>query len=140
MIAAESKLMKTGDVFARYTILGIFKEEGVKSLFAKVQCSCGSPPRYVRGDTLRDGTSQSCGCLRKEAVTKHGAWNHPLFGVWSAMVRRCTNPKDKRYHRYGGRGIQVCDRWLDVNNFIADMTEGYKKRLATRQKKQRRQL
>lgn len=127
MIATQSKVMNIGDVFGRYTVLGIYKEEGVKSLFAHAQCSCGSPPRYVRGDGLRNGTSKSCGCLQREATTKHGAWGKPLFNVWRNMITRCTNPKDKRYSRYGGRGIQVCDRWLNVNNFIADMTDGYEK-------------
>lgn len=50
------------------------------------------------------------------------------------MVSRCTNPKDKRYERYGGRGITVCDRWLDANNFISDMTAGYEKGLKIERK------
>jgi hypothetical protein len=57
--------------------------------------------------------------LQKESVTTHGAWGNPIFKIWSAMMRRCTNPKDKKYHRYGGRGIKVCERWSNVNNFIS---------------------
>lgn len=42
---------------------------------------------------------------------------------WAAMIQRCSNPKDKRYADYGGRGITVCDRWTDFVNFLADMGE-----------------
>ena len=49
---------------------------------------------------------------------------HPLWIVWSRMVRRCTNPKDEAWKNYGGRGIKVCDRWLGFDgfpNFVKDM-------------------
>jgi len=131
MIQTTSKVISTGDVYGRFSVLGIYREADplVKQLFARVQCSCGSPPRYVRSDDLRNGKSQSCGCLHKERVTKHGAWGNPLYTVWKSMVDRCTNPANKKYPRYGGRGIAVCNRWHDIGNFIADMSQGYKKGL-----------
>lgn len=42
-------------------------------------------------------------------------------GVWRSFVERCTNPKHSRWHQYGGRGITVCDRWMQFENFKADM-------------------
>jgi hypothetical protein len=39
------------------------------------------------------------------------------------MVQRCSNPERRDYARYGGRGITVCDPWLDFRNFLADMGE-----------------
>ena len=45
----------------------------------------------------------------------------PEFGVWRSMVQRCTNPKIKHFHNYGGRGIKVCKRWRVFKNFLADM-------------------
>ena len=45
------------------------------------------------------------------------------YMIWQQMVQRCTNPKNKRYHRYGGRGIMVCDQWLTFPQFLADMGE-----------------
>lgn len=42
---------------------------------------------------------------------------------WGQMVQRCTNPNHPRYADYGGRGITVCERWLDFKNFLADMGE-----------------
>lgn len=130
MIESTSKVAKAGDRFGRYTVLGIYIDPSAeKHRFARVQCDCGSPPRYSRIDGLTSGKAQSCGCLHKERVTKHGEWNNPLFGIWKGMVNRCTNPVDKRYSRYGGRGINVCERWLDIHNFISDMSEGYEKGL-----------
>ena len=38
-------------------------------------------------------------------------WKHPLYSVWSAMKQRCFNPKSAPFHRYGARGITVCDEW-----------------------------
>lgn len=40
---------------------------------------------------------------------------------WSNMIRRCTKPDDKSYPDYGGRGITVCDRWLDFATYYADL-------------------
>lgn len=59
----------------------------------------------------------------------YGLRAHPLYSVWSAMVARCLNPKVPHFDRYGGRGIQVCDRWRDsLEAFAQDMgprPEGY---------------
>jgi hypothetical protein len=61
------------------------------------------------------------------ARKKGGPWAEPLepeFQTYRGMVDRCQNSKHMAYHRYGGRGIQVCDRWLGPNgyrNFLADM-------------------
>jgi hypothetical protein len=50
--------------------------------------------------------------------------NRKTYQSWRDMIRRCTDPKNKNYDRYGGRGIKVCQRWLDsFANFLADMGE-----------------
>ena len=46
---------------------------------------------------------------------------HPLYPIWSSMHARCSNPNNHAYHRYGGRGIKVCDAWLDFWQFARDM-------------------
>lgn len=67
----------------------------------------------------------SCGCSRDDlagkANTKHGhshkRWCSPEYKAWQDAKGRCSNPKNKRYHRYGGRGIRMCEEWM--NDFTA---------------------
>lgn len=101
------------------------------------QCDCGQTCIRRKGD-LQNGSTKSCGCLRKETLsrisrqfsTKHGhATKNNITGTfqsWSAMLQRCLNPNMKFYKRYGGRGITVCERWQGEDgfkNFLADMGE-----------------
>lgn len=53
-------------------------------------------------------------------MTKH---SHPLYGIWHSMKQRCLNPADMAFPHYGGRGITVCDRWMDFTSFVSDMGE-----------------
>lgn len=51
----------------------------------------------------------------------HGLRNHKLYKTWQSMLARCNNKNNRQYKDYGGRGITVCNEWLDINNFINDM-------------------
>jgi hypothetical protein len=52
------------------------------------------------------------------------AYGSPTYRSWEAMIYRCSKPNKDTYHRYGGRGINVCERWLQgFQNFLADMGE-----------------
>jgi len=97
------------------------------------KCACGSMISAV-GKDLKRGHTKSCGCLKRDLFSKrkttHGLSNHPLYNVWNSMKARCYNIKNTYYARYGGRGITICDRWLEsISNFIEDMEEGYQKGL-----------
>lgn len=87
---------------------------------------CGKEFEAMTKD-IKKGHTKSCGCLR----TKHGLHNHRFYKTWGQMVDRCNNPKIKAYKDYGGRGISVCEEWLDTRNFVdwCDLThpnqEGY---------------
>lgn len=103
------------------------------------QCDCGNTVT-VSGKLLRSGNNRSCGCIRRERTiemnTTHGLSmdgekKSNLFQRWMGMKNRCYNPKNDHYHRYGGRGISVCDEWLnDFQSFYDwSMSNGYKKKL-----------
>lgn len=49
---------------------------------------------------------------------KHGLTGSPLFQVWRSMKVRCTDENARSYPRYGGRGISVCEEWMDSSRFF----------------------
>ena len=77
---------------------------------------------------------KSCGCLihtKNSIINKtHGLGKHPLYQTWNSMQTRCYNKNNKNYKNYGTRGIQVCERWLDVRNFIEDMYPSWEEGLS----------
>lgn len=87
----------------------------------KCQCDCGNIT-YVLGTKLKQHTTRSCGCLHIETGQtinlQHGDSKSRLYNVWASMKSRCYNPHNSRYSSYGGRGIKVCDEWLDYKNFM----------------------
>lgn len=92
----------------------------------KCQCDCGNIIN-VFGPNLRMNHTRSCGCYNKdrakETKTKHGQATKAkgrtrTHRSWEAMLERCYNPNNKAYKNYGGRGIEVCDRWRGENGFI----------------------
>lgn len=89
-------------------------------------CDCGAECN-VSTKNLRKGHTKSCGCLHKEGLVsrlkRHGMAKSKIWTVWHSMVERCTKPYSTSFARYGGRGIQVCDRWLVFENFYQDMGE-----------------
>ena len=89
-----------------------------------VLCVCGTR-KTVAGNELTSGKTISCGCRKRETLdqTVHGLEGSATYAVWSNMLQRCTNPKNKDFKHYGARGITVCEEWRSFARFLADMGE-----------------
>ena len=70
---------------------------------------------------IKSGSAKNCGCQSRKYKNPHGLYKHRLYPIWRAMKQRCYSVHCKGYKDYGARGIEVCARWLDINNFIEDM-------------------
>jgi hypothetical protein len=131
----------TGRVFGRLTVISFSHSERKSGptkrgyhYFWNCMCSCGKH-KVAMGQSLLGGNTQSCGCYAIERAietqtsadrsycTVHGMHASPEHGNWTAMLQRCRNPNAHGYELYGGRGITVCDRWLEFSAFFADMGE-----------------
>lgn len=90
------------------------------------RCECGFE-KEVHGPHLRRGkTTQCASCSNREKAISnitHGKSTSSTYKIWNQMHQRCKNPKVTHYHRYGGRGISVCEKWNDFRNFLRDMGE-----------------
>lgn len=112
--------------FGRLLVLG-FKETIGHHRIWYARCKCGNVIT-VMANQLRTGRTKSCGCLsaetaRKKATT-HGKSKTKVYAAWMGMKSRCFNPSNDDYENYGGRGITVCERWVNsFENFLTDMGE-----------------
>lgn len=114
-------------VFGRLTVI---RQNGVDKHFKRrwlCKCECGSTVT-ITGVYLKNGDTKSCGCYatyqRHNVNKKHGLSHkkNSEYEIWKGMKARCYNTNHSGYNNYGGRGIEVCDRWRSsFENFISDM-------------------
>lgn len=114
----------SGMKFGRLTVIeratDFVSKRGNKSSAYLCKCECG---KYVvvRTSDLKDGTTKSCGCLRKEMMSGkqfvHGKRHERIYSIYSDMKKRCYNSKYKEFYLYGGRGIKICDEWIGEHGF-----------------------
>ncbi len=135
MATSKRKLIDlTGQTFGKLTVLRedepsyIIKRPTNKlqrTRYWVCQCVCGQQSS-VRQSYLRNGHTTSCGCSFREALghrRTHGHAGDVTYNIWQGMLNRCRNPKVRIYKNYGGRGINVCERWRSFENFLEDMGE-----------------
>lgn len=84
------------------------------------KCDCGTVKTF-RLSQLKRSKNANCGCYKREQFihrqTKHGDAKKRLYKIWHGMRSRCYNENDTKYELYGGKGIKVCDEW--INDFKA---------------------
>lgn len=128
----------TGKKFGRLTVLK--RVEKLSNGHSKWLCICDCGNIRVAFDTnLKKSYEVSCGCVRREKYISEakykGASKDDLYKIWASMIKRCYNPKATNYPYYGGRGIRVCDDWIDKKNgyFLFKgwaLTHGYEEGLS----------
>lgn len=122
----RSRTSPVGRVYGRLTVVAVLTADRWRC-----RCSCGSVVDVWRANVqAKRENTRSCGCLHAEraaaAATTHGATRNRgttrEYRSWSMMKNRCLNPRNPRFASYGGRGIGVCQRWVDsFDSFLADM-------------------
>lgn len=116
----------SGKQFSRLTVISRAKNKGTKAMW-NCLCRCGSTI-LVDTNRLNSGNTKSCGCLKRDVVTKnstsHGMAYTREYKTWCNMRNRCYLKTEPAYYSYGGRGIGVCKRWRNsFENFYSDMGE-----------------
>lgn len=122
--------------FGRLFVVEFSHSDGEKTYW-KCLCICGKSI-ITTGNSLRNGSTKSCGCYRLDQLVKAVTFNGfssknctkdqiRFRNIWNNMKQRCFNPKNDNYPNYGGRGVTVCSRWLEFKNFVEDLWESYLK-------------
>lgn len=122
---------KIGDTFGKLTIKEIFVEFTGRQNKTMVicDCDCGTKDCKTILSQITNDYKSSCGCLsgchNKDEFIKsgknfaHGLRNHRLYSIWIGMKNRCLNKNTDQYKDYGGRGILICEEWLDFRKFYS---------------------
>lgn len=109
-----------GQKYGRLTIVEFsrFKPEQAKFRHHLYWCECECGNRVESSIYLmRSGNTSSCGCFRRELMTKHGMHGSPEYQIWEGVIQRGTGNDHTKY--YADRGITVCDEWSGEGGFKA---------------------
>jgi len=114
----------TGQRYGRLSVIEMAGHNKHRQRLWRCVCDCGETTE-VLGFLLRQEQTQSCGCLQREAIgnvnKKHGKSKSQIWSIHRSMMDRCYLRTSSAFKNYGGRGIAVCKRWHDFENFYADM-------------------
>lgn len=125
----------TGQRFGRLIVVRRVGSDKSKHSRWLCKCDCGNE-KIISSSGFRN--TKSCGCLAKEIIrnrmTKHNMYGSRINRIWQRIKTRCNNSNVENYKYYGGRGIKICDEWLDKENGFINfynwaMDNGYKEDL-----------
>lgn len=117
-----------GRIFGKLTVLSEAGRSNDKQKVYLCECECGTKTKVISGN-LKKGNSQSCGCARRKTCAarmtllnfKHGQTDTKLWRTWKGVLERTTRVTSAHFHRYGGKGITVCDQWKSFEIFAKDV-------------------
>ena len=127
----------SGRRYGRLVAVRQVSSDGERPTVWLFRCDCGAEKELASTNVIQ-GSTRSCGCLRREVSgetqLRHGTARRGKktseYATWHNIRSRCYSPKNRSYADYGGRGIRVCDRWLNGDGklsgyecFLADMKE-----------------
>jgi len=109
--------------FGMLTVVSAQKKINKSGRLVECLCDCGNKKIFDYANLSR---TKSCGCFQKEAArikhTTHGKTDTTEWVIWHGIKQRCLCKTDKAYHKYGGRGITLCQEWIDsFEKFYEDM-------------------
>lgn len=115
-------IITPGEKFGMLTVIKEVEPQvspsGQKSRRVLCKCACGNAT-VVRFSCVKSYAIKSCGCLQKNLPQKferkysEGMVKSRLYRIWSGLKSRCTSNTNREYYMYGGRGITVCDEWMN---------------------------
>lgn len=102
-----------GETYMKYAT----KNSRQRNRFGMYECQYCNKEFECQSTLVKTSRVISCGCF---SLTKpEGLSSSRFYHTWHNMRKRCTNPKNPKYKDYGGRGINICEEWLDIKNFIS---------------------
>lgn len=135
MAGAATTQAIVGREFGKLIAISVGQESGKKATRVLCVCDCGEEIVVSRYSLLaRKRAVKSCyKCGVKKAHDAnriHGLAGTRIYHIWSGMKQRCLDAKNKDYSRYGGRGVKICDEWMDITKFAAWLNaNGYNEKM-----------
>lgn len=129
----KSLPFQVGDRFGDRVVVKRSDQTRNGAIMWVMRCKCGAESHVLTFRVAKNTSCRSCSRLKPERksllqrqnVDRYGerplSKKHPLYQTWRTMLRRCSDPRRDDFHKYGGRGIAVHERWLDFAAFVADM-------------------
>ena len=113
----------TGTRFGNLTVIGraedyVYKS-GRREVMWRCKCDCGNEVVVHKGGMHKGGTV-SCGCAKRSRLTKHGLSESRLDRIFRGMKQRCYDKHAANYAAYGGRGVRICNEWLEDKQAFFD--------------------
>lgn len=115
----------TGQKFGFLTVEKLSYKTRTAFIIWECKCTCGKTV-HSRPYDLKVGKTRSCGCYKLDLLSirssTHRKSRTPEHKTWCSIKYRCFNKNSRDYHHYGGRGITMCDRWIDsFESFLKDV-------------------